>query len=75
MIWLLFLTNIKKYYDIKSFIWKYQNSNLEIFRPVEECNDLIYSNAEFLSIGGKYVIISIIIINIYIYLFIIIIIL
>ncbi|KAG4095461.1 TLD-domain-containing protein [Neocallimastix lanati (nom. inval.)] len=35
------------------FIWKYQNSNLEIFRPVEECNDLIYSNAEFLSIGGN----------------------
>eukprot|EP00833_Pecoramyces_ruminatium_P009984 jgi/Orpsp1_1/1184016/evm.model.c7180000087678.1 len=34
------------------FLWKYKNSELEVFRPIEDCNDLIYSNSEFLSIGG-----------------------
>jgi len=52
-----------------SFLWKYQNSKLKVFKPVDDCNDLIYSNDEFLSIGGKYVI-NIIINFIYIYIYI-----
>ncbi|ORY83357.1 hypothetical protein LY90DRAFT_663794 [Neocallimastix californiae] len=35
------------------FLWKYQNSKLKVFKPVDDCNDLIYSNDEFLSIGGN----------------------
>ncbi|ORX86447.1 TLD-domain-containing protein [Anaeromyces robustus] len=35
------------------FLWKYQNSALEVFRPIEDTNDLIISNSEFLSVGGS----------------------